>query len=75
MELVNCLNKYTRNTFLKQSSEALDLLDECAKHLSKRKDLINTYIKLNGVQLYQRDRENQQRYPPAHYGIIKASPR
>ena len=68
VELINCLNKYTKNIFLKQSSEALDLIDECARHLSQRKDLVNSFIKLNGLAFYQRDRENMQRFPP-HYSL------
>lgn len=34
VELINCLNKYTKNNFIKQALEALELIDECAKHLS-----------------------------------------
>ena len=70
VELINCLNKYTKNNYLKQSSEALDLIDECAKNLSSRKELVNNFIKLNGMTFYQRDRESMQRLPQ-HYGIQK----
>ena len=41
VELVNCLNKFTKNNFLKQSSEALDLIDECAGHLAHRKEIVS----------------------------------
>ena len=34
VELVNCLNKYTKNNFLRQAVEALDLIEECAGHLA-----------------------------------------
>jgi hypothetical protein len=34
VELVNCLNKYTKNNFSRQASEALDLIQECARHLA-----------------------------------------
>ena len=40
VELVNCLNKYTKNNYIKQAQEALELIDECAKHLATRKDLV-----------------------------------
>lgn len=30
VELINCLNKYTKNNYTKQSLEALDLIEECA---------------------------------------------
>jgi len=40
VELVNCLNKYSKNTFLKQSSEALDLLEDCAFQLYNRKEIL-----------------------------------
>lgn len=52
VELINCLNKYTKNNYLKQSSEALDLIDECAKNLSSRKELVNNFIKLNGITFF-----------------------
>ena len=68
VELINCLNKYTKNNFLKESSEALDLIQECAMHLGTNRDIIANFIKMNGLNFYQRDRENMQRYPP-HYGI------
>lgn len=37
-----------------------------------KKEIIQNFIKVNGINFYQRDRENMQRYPQ-HYGI-KASP-
>lgn len=73
MELVNCLNKYTKNNYLRQSLEALELLQECAKNLHIRKEIIQNFVKMNGINFYQRDRESMQRYP-LHYGIQKQSP-
>ena len=58
VELINCLNKYTKNNFQKQSMEALELIDECAFHLGCKKDIINNFIKMQGMIFYQRDREN-----------------
>jgi regulator of sigma D len=52
VELVNCLNKYTKNNFTKQSLESLDLIDNCAQHLHKRKELVNNFIKLHGIAFY-----------------------
>lgn len=52
VELINCLNKYTKNNYNRQALESLDLIDECAHHLSSRKELINNFIKLNGIAFY-----------------------
>jgi hypothetical protein len=52
VELINCLNKYTKNNYNRQSLESLDLIDECAQHLSQRKELINNFIKLHGIAFY-----------------------
>ena len=68
VELVNCLNKYTKNNFLKQSVEALDLLQDCARQLFERKEIVQNCVKLNGINFYQRDKESLQRYPQ-HYGV------
>ena len=68
VELINCLNKYTKNNYLKQSFEALDLIDECAGHLAQRKDIVNNFVKISGASFYQRDRENMMRFPP-NYGF------
>lgn len=40
-------------------------------HLAHKRDIIQNQIKLNGLNFYQRDRENMQRYP-AHYGIQRS---
>lgn len=52
VELVNCLNKYSKNNFLRQSLEALDLLQDCAKHLNERKEIIQSFIKMHGLSFY-----------------------
>lgn len=62
------MNKYTKNNFLKQSVEALDLLEECAKNLFERKEIVQNCVKLSGINFYQRDKESMQRYPQ-HYGV------
>lgn len=72
VELINCLNKYTKNNFIKQAQEALDLIDECAKQLSKRKDLVQNFVKLQGAMFFQKDRDNMARFPQQHYGFVKA---
>jgi len=70
VELVNCLNKFSKNEFLAQSLESLDLLEECSMHLSKSKDIIPNIMKAQGNHFYQKDLENMQRCPP-HYGLQK----
>ena len=52
VELINCLNKYTKNNFTRQSLEALDLIEECAQQLASRKELINAFVKMHGVTFY-----------------------
>jgi hypothetical protein len=68
VELVNCLNKYTKNNFLRQAIEALDLIEECAGHLAQRREIVTGFIKSSGMAFYQRDRESMARFPP-HYGL------
>jgi hypothetical protein len=52
VELINCLNKYTKNNFLKQSLEALDLIEECSVQLAYKRDIIQNFIKINGLNFY-----------------------
>jgi hypothetical protein len=44
------------------------LIEECARQLSLRKDLVTSFIKINGMSFYQRDKENMQRFP-SHYTL------
>lgn len=52
VELVNCLNKYSKNNFLAQSLEAIELLQVCAKQLSEKKEIIQSFIKMHGMSFY-----------------------
>jgi hypothetical protein len=52
VELINCLNKYTKNNFTRQAVEAVDLLEECANHLASRREIVNGFIKSSGLSFY-----------------------
>ena len=52
VELVNCLNKFSKNIFLPQSKEAIGLLEVCASHLANKKEIIQNFCKMSGLNFY-----------------------
>lgn len=64
--VLHCLFKYAQNSFTKYSMEALDLIEDCAKNIHSRKDMVNNLVKMSGAQIYERDRDQSNRRHPSH---------
>jgi hypothetical protein len=49
--------------------EALDLIEECAKNIHDKKDMVQNLVKMSGMQIYERDRDLNNRRQPSHQNI------
>ena len=47
--VIHCLFKYAQNSFTKYSMEALDLIEECAKNIHDKKDMVQNLVKISGL--------------------------